>query len=45
MIMDLLRKAERRAGHRLSRNEVLNVVSQSMKDYDIPMNFTRGSRR
>ncbi|WP_371817334.1 DUF2380 domain-containing protein [Myxococcus sp. CA051A] len=45
MIMALLQKAERRAGHQLSRNEVLKVVSQSMKDYDIRMSFTLGSRR
>ncbi|MFY2563840.1 DUF2380 domain-containing protein [Corallococcus terminator] len=45
MIMRVLRDAETEAGQKLTRDEVLKVVSQNMKDYDIPMNFTRGSRR
>jgi hypothetical protein len=40
MIMDVLQRAELRAGRMLTRTEILNMVSQRMKRYDIPMNFT-----
>ena len=40
MIMDVLQRAELRAGERLTRSEVLNIVAQRMKSYDIPMKFT-----
>lgn len=40
MIMDALRKAEASTGEMLTRNEVLKIVGQRMKFYDIPMNFT-----
>jgi len=41
MIMEVLRKAEARTGEMLTRNEILKIVAQRMKLYDIPMNFTR----
>jgi hypothetical protein len=40
MIMSALQKAETRAGRMLTRNEILNIVAERMKDYGIPMNFT-----
>ncbi|WP_224243238.1 DUF2380 domain-containing protein [Hyalangium gracile] len=40
MIMKALRDAELEVGRRLTRNEVLNLVAERMKDYGIPMNFT-----
>ncbi|WP_395849599.1 DUF2380 domain-containing protein [Cystobacter fuscus] len=40
MIMEVLRKAESRAGRMLTRNEVLDIVARYMKEYKIPMNFT-----
>jgi hypothetical protein len=40
MIMEVLRKAEARTGEMLTRNEILKIVAQRMKLYDIPMNFT-----
>ncbi|HEX8699968.1 MAG TPA: DUF2380 domain-containing protein [Myxococcaceae bacterium] len=45
MIMKVLRDAEARAGRRLTRNEILELVGKRMKDYDLPMKFTRGRRR
>jgi hypothetical protein len=41
MIMRTLSKAEREAGRALTRNEILNIVAENMKDYSIQMNFTR----
>jgi len=29
----------------LTRNEILNIVAERMKRYDIPMNFTSGRGR
>jgi len=40
MIMEALRDAEVDAGRMLTRNEILNIVAERMKDYSIPMNFT-----
>jgi hypothetical protein len=40
MIMSALQKAETRAGRMLTRNEILNIVAERMRDYSIPMNFT-----
>jgi hypothetical protein len=45
MIMKALQRAETRAGRMLTRNEVLDIVAERMKFYDIPMNFTPGTRR
>ncbi|WP_370038112.1 DUF2380 domain-containing protein [Corallococcus sp. AB045] len=45
MIMDALLKAEAKAGRMLTRNEVLDIVADRMKDYRIPMSFTTGRRR
>ncbi|RKH29013.1 DUF2380 domain-containing protein [Corallococcus sp. CA041A] len=45
LIMKALRKAEVEAGKRLTRNEVLDIVADWMRTYDISMNFVRGSRR
>jgi hypothetical protein len=45
MIMKVLRDAEAKAGRRLTRNEILELVGKRMKDYDLPMKFTRGRRR
>ncbi|WP_284663777.1 DUF2380 domain-containing protein [Myxococcus sp. SDU36] len=45
MIMRLLGKAERETGRKLNRNEVLNIVAENMKFYDIPMKFTKGGAR
>ncbi|RYZ42655.1 MAG: DUF2380 domain-containing protein [Myxococcaceae bacterium] len=45
MIMRTLIKAEREAGRVLTRNEILNIVADSMKDSGIPLKFTRGGRR
>ena len=42
MIMKALHEAETKAGRMLTRNEILNIVAERMRDYDIPMNFTRG---
>jgi len=41
MIMKTLRDAEAEAGRMLTRNEILNIVAEGMRDYGIPMNFTR----
>jgi hypothetical protein len=40
MIMKALRDAEEEVGRMLTRSEVLNMVAQRMKSYDIPMNFS-----
>ena len=32
--------AETAAGRMLTRNEILNIVAENMKDYGIPMSFT-----
>jgi hypothetical protein len=40
MIMDALRKAEAEAGRMLKRNEVLDIVAEAMKQYNLPMKFT-----
>jgi hypothetical protein len=45
MIMDALYQAEAKAGHRLMRNEVLDIVARYMKEYKLPMNFTRWGGR
>lgn len=45
MIMNALREAELDAGRMLTRNQVLSIVAERMKFYDIPMNFTSGKRR
>jgi hypothetical protein len=45
MIMKALREAEITAGRMLTRNEILKIVANRMKDYGVPMNFTRGRRR
>jgi hypothetical protein len=45
MIMKALRDAEIDAGRMLTRNEVLEVVTERMKEYMIPMNFIRWSGR
>jgi hypothetical protein len=45
MIMEALFDAEAKAGQMLTRNQILKIVAKYMKDYDIPMNFTRGRGR
>nr|WP_257455638.1 TIGR02269 family lipoprotein [Archangium lipolyticum] len=40
MLMKTLRDAEVEAGRMLTRNEVMDIVADRMKFYDIPMNFT-----
>ena len=40
LIMGALQKAETRAGRMLTRTEVLEIVANYMKKYDIPVNFT-----
>jgi hypothetical protein len=40
MIVDVLQKAETKAGRKLKRNEVLDIVAEYMSQYRIPMNFT-----
>jgi hypothetical protein len=40
LIMETLREAEITVGRKLTRSEILNMVAQRMKRYDIPMNFT-----
>ncbi|RKH56119.1 DUF2380 domain-containing protein [Corallococcus aberystwythensis] len=44
-IMEALRDAEAEAGRMLTRNAVLDIVADRMKDYRIPMNFTPWRRR
>nr|AYM53826.1 hypothetical protein [Archangium sp.] len=41
MIMKALRDAEVEAGRMLTRNEVLEIVAERMKEYGIPMKFIR----
>ncbi|WP_244238394.1 DUF2380 domain-containing protein [Corallococcus terminator] len=45
MIMKTLRAAESRAGRMLTRNEILNIVAESMKEYKVPMRFISWRRR
>jgi hypothetical protein len=45
MIMEALYEAEAEAGRMLTRNAILNIVAKRMKDYYIPMKFTKGRRR
>ncbi|WP_434781940.1 DUF2380 domain-containing protein [Corallococcus caeni] len=45
MIMKALGDAEIAAGRALTRNEILTLVAKSMRDYRIPMSFTRGRGR
>ncbi|NVJ05094.1 DUF2380 domain-containing protein [Myxococcus sp. AM001] len=45
MIMEILLKAEKKAGRMLMRNEILKEVAMRMRDYRIPMNFTSGRSR
>jgi hypothetical protein len=45
MIMKVLRKAETEAGRMLTRNEILNIVAERMKEYNLPMNFVSGRGR
>ncbi len=40
MIMRVLRKAETEAGRVLTRNEILDIVAERMRNYYIPMEFT-----
>jgi len=40
MIMKALERAETKAGRMLTRNEVLDIVAEAMKQYRLPMNFT-----
>ncbi|OJH40462.1 DUF2380 domain-containing protein [Cystobacter ferrugineus] len=40
MIMETLRDAETKAGRMLTRDEVLNIVAENMRDYHIPMKFS-----
>ncbi|WPB76413.1 DUF2380 domain-containing protein [Archangium violaceum] len=41
MLMRVLRKAETESGRMLTRNEILNIVAERMKEYGIPMKFIR----
>ncbi|WNG22058.1 DUF2380 domain-containing protein [Cystobacter fuscus] len=41
MIMESLYEAEAEAGRMLTRNEILKNVARRMRDYKVPMNFTR----
>jgi hypothetical protein len=45
MIMKALSEAEARTGDMLTRNEILNIVADRMRRYDVPMKFTRWSGR
>ncbi|WP_323383226.1 DUF2380 domain-containing protein [Myxococcus dinghuensis] len=45
MIMKVLRAAEGENGRRLTRNEILRLVAGYLKEYDIPMKFTKGASR
>ena len=42
MIMRVLREAENLKGRMLTRDAILKLVAERMKQYDIPMNFTPG---
>jgi hypothetical protein len=39
MLMSALREAESRTGDMLTRNEILNIVAERMRRYEIPMKF------
>jgi len=41
MIMEALQRAKRNTGGMLTRNEILKEVAKRMRNYTIPMNFTR----
>jgi len=43
--METLQEAEITLGRMLTRSDVLKIVAQRMKEYDIPMKFTPGRRR
>jgi hypothetical protein len=45
LIMRTLRDAETSAGRMLTRNEILDIVAERMKEYRIPMNFVSGRKR
>ncbi|NOJ94084.1 DUF2380 domain-containing protein [Corallococcus coralloides] len=45
LIMKALGDAEIATGRTLTRNEILTLVAKSMRDYRIPMSFTRGRGR
>ncbi|RKH88837.1 DUF2380 domain-containing protein [Corallococcus sp. AB045] len=45
MMMEVLFKAEMKAGRKLMRNEILKEVAMRMRDYRIPMSFTSGRSR
>jgi hypothetical protein len=45
MIMNVLRDAETAAGRMLTRNQILKIVARYMRNYSIPMNFSRGRGR
>ncbi|XXF81536.1 DUF2380 domain-containing protein [Myxococcaceae bacterium GXIMD 01537] len=45
MIMKTLYDAEVNAGRRLTRNEILDLVAEAMKEYKLPMNFIPGRGR
>ncbi|WP_370452452.1 DUF2380 domain-containing protein [Corallococcus sp. CA054B] len=45
MIMRTLSDAEMAVGRMLTRNDILSIVAERMKRYDIPMNFVPGSSR
>ncbi|XXF78998.1 DUF2380 domain-containing protein [Myxococcaceae bacterium GXIMD 01537] len=44
MIMRALREAEVEAGRRLTREEILRLVAEYMKEYSLSMNFMAGRR-
>ncbi|MCK8499908.1 DUF2380 domain-containing protein [Myxococcus fulvus] len=45
MIMDELLRTEARYGRTLTRNEILDIVADQMKSYDIPRKFVSGRGR
>jgi hypothetical protein len=45
LIMRTLREAETSAGRMLTRNEILEIVAERMKEYRIPMSFVSGRGR
>ncbi|WP_205522547.1 DUF2380 domain-containing protein [Myxococcus eversor] len=45
LIMEALHEAETTTGRMLTRNEVLDIVAERMRSYDIPMKFTKGRSR
>ena len=45
LIMRRLLKSEAVAGRMLTRNEILNLAAAEMRRFEIPIIFTRGSRR